>query len=394
MVAGPSRLVHLAPAHAGACPSRCSTCAKCGADRRDRGDLRRGHRRCSTSRAPTPGSLSEPGRVPAAHGEVCETCGCSELVPDKDILDVWWESGVSHTSVLQAPRRRGSALPGRHVPGGLRPAPRLVPVVAAHEHRRATACRPTRHVVSCGFTVDELRAQDVASRWATALTLPRSCDDLRRRRAAPVGGHGRLRAMDVSIADEHPQAGGRATYRRIPQHASASCWAACPTSTTRRMRWTRGRRSNPSTSWTMLRQDRQAARRGGAGLRRVPLQRRLPPDLRLLRERPVRRLHGRCRRTASTPRRRTRRAVAPCRRCWPTSSRCSCACWRPCISFTADEVWEHYPEPMRRARRAPLQRAAGRVAQSRRDMRARPACRWRQAGARGLRPAPWARAMR
>ena len=34
-------------------------------------------------------------------GVKCETCGCSELVPEKDILDVWWESGVSHTSVLK-----------------------------------------------------------------------------------------------------------------------------------------------------------------------------------------------------------------------------------------------------------------------------------------------------
>ncbi len=33
---------------------------------------------------------------------VCERCGSSELKPEKDILDVWWESGVSHTSVLEA----------------------------------------------------------------------------------------------------------------------------------------------------------------------------------------------------------------------------------------------------------------------------------------------------
>ena len=31
----------------------------------------------------------------------CAVCGCTELVPEKDILDVWWESGVSHTSVLE-----------------------------------------------------------------------------------------------------------------------------------------------------------------------------------------------------------------------------------------------------------------------------------------------------
>ena len=31
----------------------------------------------------------------------CGACGCTELVPERDILDVWWESGVSHTSVLK-----------------------------------------------------------------------------------------------------------------------------------------------------------------------------------------------------------------------------------------------------------------------------------------------------
>jgi len=32
---------------------------------------------------------------------VC-SCGCDTLIPETDILDVWWESGVSHTSVLKA----------------------------------------------------------------------------------------------------------------------------------------------------------------------------------------------------------------------------------------------------------------------------------------------------
>ena len=34
-------------------------------------------------------------------GTAC-TCGCTKLEPESDIVDVWWESGVSHTSVLQA----------------------------------------------------------------------------------------------------------------------------------------------------------------------------------------------------------------------------------------------------------------------------------------------------
>ncbi len=35
-------------------------------------------------------------------GTACSRCGGTELKPDKDIVDVWWESGVSHTSVLEA----------------------------------------------------------------------------------------------------------------------------------------------------------------------------------------------------------------------------------------------------------------------------------------------------
>ncbi len=35
-------------------------------------------------------------------GITCPACGSSELVPERDILDVWFESGVSHTSVLDA----------------------------------------------------------------------------------------------------------------------------------------------------------------------------------------------------------------------------------------------------------------------------------------------------
>ncbi|HEY5277683.1 MAG TPA: class I tRNA ligase family protein, partial [Coriobacteriia bacterium] len=35
-------------------------------------------------------------------GTACARCGGTELKPEKDILDVWFESGVSHTSVLDA----------------------------------------------------------------------------------------------------------------------------------------------------------------------------------------------------------------------------------------------------------------------------------------------------
>ncbi len=34
-------------------------------------------------------------------GTVCPDCGSDELSPESDILDVWWESGVTHTGVLK-----------------------------------------------------------------------------------------------------------------------------------------------------------------------------------------------------------------------------------------------------------------------------------------------------
>ena len=73
----------------------------------------------------------------------------------------------------QAPRGRGPALPGRHVPGGLRPAPRLVPVVAAHLHGRLR--RAAVQVASCtaGFTRGRPRAARCRSRSATASTRRR-----------------------------------------------------------------------------------------------------------------------------------------------------------------------------------------------------------------------------
>ena len=42
-------------------------------------------------------------------GTACEVCGCTDLVPESDILDVWWESGVSHTSVCK--KRPGLRFP-------------------------------------------------------------------------------------------------------------------------------------------------------------------------------------------------------------------------------------------------------------------------------------------
>jgi isoleucyl-tRNA synthetase len=84
----------------------------------------------------------------------CEVCGAGvhELTPEKDILDVWWESGVSHTSVLRARDYLN--------------APADLYLEGSDQHRGwfqsslltsvgAYGTAPYKGVMSCGFTVDE-----------------------------------------------------------------------------------------------------------------------------------------------------------------------------------------------------------------------------------------------
>ena len=87
-------------------------------------------------------------------GTCCPHCGSTELEPEKDILDVWWESGVSHTSVC-----RHRADEGLHFPAELY-------LEGSDQHRGwfqsslltsvgAYGCAPYKSVMHCGFTVDE-----------------------------------------------------------------------------------------------------------------------------------------------------------------------------------------------------------------------------------------------
>ncbi len=86
----------------------------------------------------------------------CPTCGAgvADLAPEKDILDVWWESGVSHTSVC---RHRESE--GLHFPADMY-------LEGSDQHRGwfqsslltsvgAYGVPPYKSVMHCGFTVDE-----------------------------------------------------------------------------------------------------------------------------------------------------------------------------------------------------------------------------------------------
>lgn len=87
-------------------------------------------------------------------GVKCEHCECEDLIPEKDILDVWWESGVSHDSVLKHRANEGLTWPadmyleGSDQHRGWFQSSLLTSVGA---YGRA----PYKSVMHCGFTVDE-----------------------------------------------------------------------------------------------------------------------------------------------------------------------------------------------------------------------------------------------
>ena len=82
---------------------------------------------------------------------VCPHCGSHELTPDRDILDVWWDSGVSHTAVLKTrPELRFPAdlyLEGSDQHRGWFQAALLTSM-------GAWDCPPFRAVLTQGFTLD------------------------------------------------------------------------------------------------------------------------------------------------------------------------------------------------------------------------------------------------
>lgn len=84
----------------------------------------------------------------------CPHCGAQEFEPESDILDVWWESGVSHTSVCRHRESEGLRFPADMYLEG------------SDQHRGwfqsslltsvgAYGVAPYKSVMHCGFTVDE-----------------------------------------------------------------------------------------------------------------------------------------------------------------------------------------------------------------------------------------------
>ncbi|MDY3981633.1 MAG: class I tRNA ligase family protein, partial [Paraeggerthella sp.] len=141
----------------------------------------------------------------------CETCGCSELVPEKDILDVWWESGVSHTSVLKHREAEGLRFPADMYLEG------------SDQHRGwfqsslltsvgAYGVPPYKSVMHCGFTVDgegRKMSKSLGNGVDPADVMAKAGADVLRLWVASVDY-----SQDVSISDEILQRTSEA-YRRI-----------------------------------------------------------------------------------------------------------------------------------------------------------------------------------
>ncbi|MCF0104605.1 MAG: class I tRNA ligase family protein, partial [Eggerthellaceae bacterium] len=84
----------------------------------------------------------------------CPKCGCNEVVPESDILDVWWESGVSHTSFCKHREKDGLSIPAdMYLEGSDQHRgwfqSSLLTSVGAYD------CAPFKSVIHCGFIVDE-----------------------------------------------------------------------------------------------------------------------------------------------------------------------------------------------------------------------------------------------
>jgi isoleucyl-tRNA synthetase len=110
-----------------------------------------------------------------------------------DILEVWFDSGTTHTTVLKGshpgsgPRKRPR---GRPVPGRARPAPRLVPLVLAHSLRHVRPRTLPRHPDPRlhGGQQRPQDEQEPGQRRRPAGNLQKA----RRRNHPPVGGRQRL----------------------------------------------------------------------------------------------------------------------------------------------------------------------------------------------------------
>ncbi|MBQ6453663.1 MAG: isoleucine--tRNA ligase [Coriobacteriales bacterium] len=139
----------------------------------------------------------------------CPRCGSKNILPEKDILDVWWESGVSHTSVCDKN-------PRLHRPADLY-------LEGSDQHRGwfqsalltsvgAYGIAPYKAVMSCGFIVDEQKrkmSKSLGNGVDPADVIAKSGADVLRLWVGSVDY-----SQDVSISDQIVQRSSDA-YRNI-----------------------------------------------------------------------------------------------------------------------------------------------------------------------------------
>jgi isoleucyl-tRNA synthetase len=142
-------------------------------------------------------------------GTACPRCGGSELKPEDDILDVWFESGVSHTSVLEArPELRRPAdlyLEGSDQHRGWFQSSLLTSVGAYGEP-------PYRAVLTHGFIVDgdgRKMSKSLGNTISPIDVVAKSGADIVRLWAASADY-----GQDISVSDEILDRTSEA-YRRI-----------------------------------------------------------------------------------------------------------------------------------------------------------------------------------
>ena len=173
-------------------------------------------------------------RKPAEYlpaGVTCSRCGGSELKPETDILDVWFESGCGARERARRPPRAAAA--GRPLPGGLRPASRLVPVVAAHERGRVRRAAVRRRA-HARLHRRRRRPQDVQ------VDRQRRRPARRRRSAtAPTSSACGSRPRTTARTSRSPTRSSTGPRRRTGASAtrSGSCSRTSTTSTRRPTRW-------------------------------------------------------------------------------------------------------------------------------------------------------------
>ena len=145
------------------------------------------------------------------HGTACEECGCTDLEPDKDILDVWWDSGVSHTSVLKHRADEGLTFPAdMYLEGSDQHRGWFQSSILTSEATYGVP--PYKSVLSCGFIVDgqgRKMSKSLGNGVDPADVVDKRGADVLRLWVASVDY-----SQDVSISDEILDRTSEA-YRRI-----------------------------------------------------------------------------------------------------------------------------------------------------------------------------------